>query len=205
MRRGRICSEPRRPRSRSAARCAPRRAAPSSEQRGRGSWPRSEPEVPDAPAVLRQVLPLVQAVEVIDGEVGDETRLRHPQVHRDPPAAVLVRSQPAPVRDASAPGAEVEAQRVPADVRDGLSGDDDVLAFVAIRPQDTLSTARRAVAGVHRLGQVSERPASRSAVARAFDHAFPSRGRIAMVARQPINPAATSIAWRLIGPVERRA
>jgi hypothetical protein len=54
---------------------------------------RLEPEVPDASSVPRQVLPLVQSIEMVDREVSYGFGLRQAQVHCNSAATFLVRLQ----------------------------------------------------------------------------------------------------------------
>ena len=70
-----------------------------------------EPEVPNTSSVPRQVLPLVQSVEVVDREVRYGLQLSQAQIDRNPAATLFIWLQRAPVRDASAFRAEVKSKR----------------------------------------------------------------------------------------------
>src|SRR6185312_2226227 len=123
-----------------------------------------EPQVFDALAVLRQVFPLVEPVEMIDRDMRDRPGLRRTEVHGDPSATLFIGLQPTPVGDVAAPGTEVEAQRAPAYVRRGRPADLDGLVFVTVGPERSIPAASRAVACGDRLRQRIQLPTDRTAV-----------------------------------------
>src|SRR5204862_6901866 len=103
--------------------------------------------------VLTEVLELVEAVEVLDRHLGDRPRLGEAQVDSDAAPAVLVRLQAAPVRDAAAGGAEVEAERIAAHVGGRRPGDADAGVFPVVGPEHAVPATGGAVAGGRRVGQ----------------------------------------------------
>ena len=91
-------------------------------------------------------------------------------MRRRPLVAGLQRS---PVGDAAAGGAEVEAERLAADVGRGRAGDVDAFAFVVVGPERAVAPAGGAVAGRGRLRQAIEPPPDGAAEAGAFDRHRP--------------------------------
>ncbi len=117
-----------------------------SEGLGRAARMRLEPHVLDALPVRRQVLPLLETIKVVDADLSDWSWFGHAQVYGDSSASFGVWFKCPPVRHSAALGAEVEAQRVAADVCGGLTFNPDVLALVAIGPEYTVSATGCAVA-----------------------------------------------------------
>ena len=107
---------------------------------------RLEPHVLDALSVGRQVFPLLETIEVVDADLSYRIWFGHAQVHGDSSAPFRVWFQSPPVRDAAALGAEVEAQRLAADVCGSLTFNPDVLALVAVGPEYSVPSTRCAVA-----------------------------------------------------------
>lgn len=76
----------------------------------------SEPQIPHAAPVARQVLPRVEPVEVTDQNVRDGLRIRQTQVDSDAALALRIGLQRAPVRNAAALRTEMESERIAAHV-----------------------------------------------------------------------------------------
>src|SRR5262245_29760192 len=94
----------------------------------------SEPVVADALPVARQVFERVEALEMVDREVRDGARLGQAEVDGDAAASFLVGFERAPVGDATALGAEMELDRLAADVHRGRSRDMDAFVLVVVCP-----------------------------------------------------------------------
>src|SRR5205085_4005018 len=101
----------------------------------------------------------------------DPFRLGQAQLYGDPAPTLRIGLQRTPVRDTAAGRAEVEAERLAADVRLRRPRDVDRLAVVVVRPEGTVAAASGAVARRRRLGRAVEAPANRAAVAGSVDHA----------------------------------
>src|SRR5580658_9816121 len=93
-----------------------------------------EPHVPHAAAVAWQVLEGVEAVEVVDGEVGDSLWVGEPHVDRNPAASLRVQAQAPPAEDTAARGAEDDLQGRLLFTRPGVRSPrpEDVDAFVLV-------------------------------------------------------------------------
>ncbi len=130
----------------------------------------SEPQIPHAAPVAGEILPRVETVEVVDRQVGDRLGIGQAQIHGDAPAALRVRLQSAPVRDAAAAGTEVEAERVAAHVRRRGPRHVDAFAIVVVGPQRAVAATSGTAARGGGLRHWPELPADRSTQARAFDH-----------------------------------
>ena len=130
----------------------------------------SEPHVSDTPAIWRQILPLVEAVEVTDGHLRNRSWLRQPQVHGYSAFALVIWLQAAPVGHATALWAEVKLERVTPHVALGFTGEVNVFSFPAIRPQHAIATASGATACSSGLGHVSVLPSDLAAETGAFEH-----------------------------------
>jgi len=138
--------------------------------RGGVETTRSEPVIPDAAAVARQVIESVQPVKMVDGHMGNGLRFGQAQVDGDTALAFRGEGLGSPEGDAAAVGAEMEFDGLAPDV--GLAGarDVDALAFVVIGPEYAVAAADGAVAGGGGFGEVAELPAEGAAVAGAGEH-----------------------------------
>lgn len=69
------------------------------------------PEIAHAFSPGRQVLEGVEAVEMVDGEIGDLLQFRQPEIDGHAPASVFVEMQAPPGDDAGAGRAEEDLER----------------------------------------------------------------------------------------------
>src|SRR4029079_6326645 len=129
-----------------------------------------EPMVLHATPVTRHVVEPVEAIEMIDGKMGDRIRVREAHVDRDTTAPFLVRLGPAHESDAYPFGAKMKLDRIAADVSGRRTRHLDAVAFVVIGPKDAVSAAHGAIACGDRVRHAFEGPLDRAAVAGAVDH-----------------------------------
>jgi len=130
----------------------------------------SEPKVSYATTVSREILPLLQPVEVVDRKVSDRIRLRQAQIDRNSSAAVFVGFQGTPVSDAPARGAEVEPERISTHLGLGHTRDSDAFALVAVCPENAVATTCGAAACGRRLRESFVLPANGTAETRTLEH-----------------------------------
>jgi hypothetical protein len=135
-----------------------------------GHW--LSPDIRDALAVAWQVIEGVEAVEVIDWDLGNRTRFCEPQIDRNPSFTLRQELLPSPVRNATACGTEVKLDRLATDIRLAWPGDLDSFVLEVIDPQDAIAATHSAVAsrGTFRKNCVGPFPSDRAAVARAMKH-----------------------------------
>src|SRR4051812_27465966 len=130
----------------------------------------SEPVVGDTAAVARQVLELVESVEMVDRYRGHLCRLRQPQVHGDAPTAFRVVLLRAPEGHATAPRTEMELERLASGEGLRRTRDADAFVLIVVRPQHAVATARGAIAGGRAVRLALECPSNRAAEAGSLDH-----------------------------------
>lgn len=106
---------------------------------------RLEPEIADTPAVARQVVEAVEAVEMVDEKVRHRLRWREPDIDRDTATTVRLKAPAAPAQHAAAGGAEVDLERRIGLARTGIGSarprDADALVLVVISPERAVATA----------------------------------------------------------------
>src|SRR5215475_4247901 len=108
---------------------------------------------------------------MVDGDGAHGLRFGEAEVDGDAAAAVRAGGERAPIGDAAAVGAEMEANgTVAPGVHLGRAGDADALVFEIVGPEHAVAAAHRAVAGGGRLGDSLEAPADGAAMTGAFDH-----------------------------------
>jgi hypothetical protein len=131
-----------------------------------------EPHIRDAFAGGRQVLPAGQAVELVYPDGGYGFGVGQAEVYGDAGfAGFFSRCEGAPIGDAAAGGAEVEADGFGApDVGAGGAGDGYRLIDVAVGPKRAVAAADGAIAGGGICGDAVKRPVDCATVAGAFDH-----------------------------------
>src|SRR5277367_5670040 len=132
-----------------------------------------EPKVANAAAVAGQVVERNQAVEMVDGQVGDGFGLGEPQVDGDTAPSVRVNAQAAPAEHAAAGGTEMDFQRRIRLARPRIGGarpeDADALVLVVIGPERPVAAAERAVAGRRGARITLEGPVNGTAMAGACE------------------------------------
>jgi hypothetical protein len=72
----------------------------------------SEPVIPDALAIARQILELPESIEMIDWNLRYELRLGEPQVDCDAPSPIIANMQSTPISHAPTDGAEMKADGI---------------------------------------------------------------------------------------------
>ena len=145
-----------------------------------------EPHVGHAAAVARQVIEAVEAVEVVDDDRGDGRRiLGESQIDGDAALALVVQLEAAPIGDAAAVRAEVEAKGLAANVGLGRAGDVDALAFVVVGPERAVATAGGAVAGGGGLRRAVKGPVDGAAETKPLSMGVP----LASLRRPNLRPA----------------
>ncbi len=132
---------------------------------------KSEPEVADAAAIFGEVLEGVEAVECVDGEVGDGVGWGEADVDGDAAAVGGVGVQAAPGEDIGARGAEEDFEAgigvIAADIAVGGADDVDAFVFVIVGPEHAVAAAEGAVADGDGAGVAGEGPVCLTAMAGA--------------------------------------
>src|SRR5688572_9016752 len=132
--------------------------------------PRSEQDVAEATTIPREVVMAAEAIVASERKRSHCLRLCQP--HIDPHAAppVCAGLALAPISNAAAARAEVEAEPLVAPrIQRGRARDLDTLVLVVVRPERAVAAADGAVAGGGGLRHAAEAPAHRAAVTDTFD------------------------------------
>jgi hypothetical protein len=131
-----------------------------------------EPHVCNALSVSRQVLELVQAIEVIDWYMCYGPGLSEAQIDRNASFPLRRSLLTTPERYTAAFGTEVKLDALSSDVGLGRPGDLDAYALKVVDPEHPISSADGAVAcgGTFREDRVSPVPRHRATVTRTMKH-----------------------------------
>jgi len=127
--------------------------------------------------VPREIFETIQSIEVVNGQVGDWPGLGQAQIDRQSSPSRLLQFESAPTHHASAGGAEVEAQRLAANVRLRRPTDVYVFPFIPVNPQNAISSAGGAITGSGGFGHRVEAPFHRPTKAAALEHRAKRRRR----------------------------
>ncbi len=110
-----------------------------------------KPEVADAAIIAGEIGEAIEAVEMVDGEVGDGFGGREADIDGDAAAVGFIGLEGAPSEDVGAGGAEQNFEAgggiIGADIAVGGAGDRDAFIFVIIGPEHAVAAAEGAVAG----------------------------------------------------------
>lgn len=136
---------------------------------------------------------------MVDGKVRHNVRFGQPHVDGQATPPFLVSLQRAPIRHAAACRAEMETERLAADICLGRPGDMNTFALKVIDPQHAIAATCGAIARRGGLGRGVETPLNCTAEAGTVDHHFFMKvggGNVAIFASSWAARSGVHFFWR---------